>query len=108
APIDELAFRLRPHSSRCPVIRVVPDQIVTRFETRNVRVDDGEWAFDPDADIAMIARIERHRASGSIGLGLVAGLGLRRPGALGSSVAHDSHNLIVANTAARDMLVCAM
>jgi adenine deaminase len=106
APIDETAFRLRPRSARCPVIRIVPDQIVTRFETRNVRVEDGAWAFDPDADIALIASIERHRASGSIGVGLVAGLGLRRPGALGSSVAHDSHNLIVAGTNPRDMLAC--
>jgi adenine deaminase len=45
-------------------------------------------------------------ATGSIGLGLVSGFGLRREGALGSSVAHDSHNLIVAGTNARDMLAC--
>ncbi len=55
----------------------------------------------------MIASIERHRASGRIGLGLVSGFGLTHDGALGSSVAHDSHNLIIAGTNARDMLVCA-
>src|SRR5206468_1297229 len=72
----------------------------------DVRIEDGAWAFDPEVDVALIASIERHRASGRIGLGLVAGLGLRHPGALGSSVAHDSHNLIVAGTDARDLLAC--
>jgi adenine deaminase len=104
APIGEAAFRLRLRSAQAPVIRVVPDQIVTRFETRAVTLVDGEWAFDPEVDVALIASIERHRASGKIGLGLVAGLGFRRHGALGSSVAHDSHNLIVAGTNPRDML----
>jgi adenine deaminase len=106
APMSESAFRLRPRGASCPVIRVVPDQIVTRLEAREVRVLDGEWAFDPEADIALIASIERHKASGRVGLGLVAGLGLTRPGALGSSVAHDSHNLIVAGTNPADMLAC--
>ena len=107
APLDESAFRLPLASSIRPVIRVVPDQIVTRFETMDVGVVDGAWAFDPGRDVALIASIERHRASGRIGLGLVAGLGLARLGAIGSSVAHDSHNLIVAGTDARDMLLCA-
>jgi adenine deaminase len=53
--------------------------------------------------VALLASVERHRALGSVGLGLVAGLGLRR-GALASSVAHDSHNLIVAATNAPDAL----
>ena len=106
APLGESAFRLPLASSTCPVIRIVPGQIVTRSEIREVARLDGEWAFDPDADIALIASIERHRASGRVGLGLVAGLGLSRHGALGSSVAHDSHNLIVAGTNPRDMLAC--
>ena len=106
APVDESAFRLPLSSASCPVIRIVPDQIVTRFETRLVRVLEGYWAFDPEADVALIASIERHKASGRIGLGLVSGLGLSRPGALASSVAHDSHNLIVAGTNPRDMLAC--
>ena len=67
---------------------------------------DGEWAFDPDADVALIASIERHRASGKVGLGLVAGFGLSRHGRSGRRCAHDSHNLIVAGTNPRDMLAC--
>ena len=100
-------FRLPLASETCPVIEIVPDQIVTRRTSRSVRRVDGHWAFDPERDVLLIASIERHRASGRIGLGLVSGFGLTHDGALGSSVAHDSHNLIIAGTNARDMLVCA-
>ena len=106
APLDESAFRLPLSSASCPAIRVVPDQIVTRFESVAARVIDGEWAFDPGVDVVLIASVERHRASGRIGLGLVAGLGLVRHGAIGSSVAHDSHNLVVAGTNPRDLVAC--
>ena len=105
APLDESAFRLPLREETCPVIRVVPDQIVTRREVQPVRRVDGRWSFDPGRDLVLIASLERHRATGRIGLGLVGGLGVRA-GALGSSVAHDSHNLIVAGAAARDMLAC--
>jgi len=105
APLDEAVFRLPLRAETCPVIRAVPDQIVTRREAQPVRRVGHCWAFDPDQDLVLIASLERHRASGRIGLGLVSGLGLRA-GALGSSVAHDSHNLIVAGTEARDMLAC--
>jgi adenine deaminase len=106
APLDASAFRLRLASDRCSVIRVVPGQIVTRHEAQAVRREVGQWVFDPECDVVLIASIERHRATGQIGLGLVSGFGLRRPGALGSSVAHDSHNLIVAGTNSEDMLAC--
>jgi len=106
-PLDEGVFRLAVSSENCPVIEIVPGQIVTRRTSRSVRRLGGRWAFDPERDVVLIASIERHRASGRIGLGLVSGLGLTHDGALGSSVAHDSHNLIIAGTNARDMLVCA-
>jgi adenine deaminase len=106
-PLTEAAFRLPLSRATCPVIEIVPDQIVTRRGTRDVLPVEGAWQFDPGRDVALIASIERHRATGKIGLGLVAGLGLTRPGAIASSVAHDSHNLIVAGTNPRDMLACA-
>ncbi len=89
------------------MIEIVPDQIVTRRSVRSVRRRLGQWVFDPERDILLIASIERHKASGRIGLGLVSGFGLTHDGALGSSVAHDSHNLIIAGTNAADMLICA-
>ncbi|GBD35225.1 Adenine deaminase [bacterium HR36] len=103
-PLDENVFRLRPTGATCPVIGVIPGQLITRYERRAVRLRDGEWEFSPEEDIALIASIERHRASGKIGLGLVSGFGFRRHGALASSVAHDSHNLIVTGTNPSDML----
>jgi adenine deaminase len=106
APLDASAFHLPLGSDTCPVIGIVPNQIMTTRQTMAVHRQDGAWAFDPQRDVALVASIERHRASGSVGLGLVSGFGLCRSGALGSSVAHDSHNLIVAGTSARDMLTC--
>ncbi len=49
---------------------------------------------DPESDILKIAVIERHKASGNVGVGLVKGFGLQR-GALATSVAYDSHNIVV-------------
>jgi adenine deaminase len=106
AELDASAFHLPLSSDSCPVIGLVRDQILTRHETMQVKRLDGNWTFHPGQDVALIASLERHRASGAIGRGLVSGFGLRREGALGSSVAHDSHNLIVTGTNARDMLAC--
>ncbi len=61
---------------------------------------------DPERDLLKLVVIERHHASGSVGLGLVKGLGLRR-GALASSVAHDAHNLVIAGASDSDMLRAA-
>jgi adenine deaminase len=105
APLDASAFALRP-SGTCPVIRIIPDQLITVRETQTVGRENGYWAFDAERDVALVASIERHRATGQIGLGLVSGFGLRRHGALGSSVAHDSHNLVIVGTNAADMLAC--
>jgi adenine deaminase len=88
------------------VIGIVPGQIVTQRRTAAVSRRNGKWTFDPAQDVLLIASIERHRATGKIGVGLVQGFGFQHHGAIGSSVAHDSHNLIIAGTNAHDMLVC--
>lgn len=106
-PLDESAFHLHLSAPTCPVIRIQPGLLVTRRETRQVATESGLWRWDASRDVLLIASIERHKALGRVGLGLVAGFGVQRPGALGSSVAHDSHNLLIAGTNARDMLACA-
>lgn len=106
APVDESAFRLMTNRETAPVIRIVPGQLVTRAESQPLQRCEGQWVHSGGRDQLLIASIERHRRTGRVGLGLVSGFGLRRPGALGSSVAHDSHNLIVAGTNARDMAAC--
>ena len=63
---------------------------------------DGYVQADPARDILKLACIERHRATGNVGVGFVVGLGLRE-GAIASSVAHDAHNIIVAGTNDDDM-----
>ncbi len=105
-PLDESAFVVPLSGDTATVIGIVPDQIITHRQRRTVTVSGGQWAFDTGIDVALVASIERHRATGSIGLGLVSGFGFSTHGAIGSSVAHDSHNIVVAGTNAVDMLAC--
>lgn len=95
-----------PAAGPVRAIRLVPGQILTAAATVTPRVVDGQVVADPDQDLAKLACIERHRGSGRVGVGLVQGLGLRH-GAIASTVAHDSHNLITAGCADADMLVAA-
>jgi adenine deaminase len=104
--VDEGRFLLKLNDARQPVIRIVPGQIVTRYEEARVNVVDGCWRFDPAFDHLLVASLERHQRMGTIGLGLTAGFGFTRHGAIGSSVAHDSHNLVLAGSNPRDLLVC--
>jgi adenine deaminase len=99
-PIDEL--KLAPSGESEAVIEVVPGQIITRKRQEKLKVSRGEVVPDLERDILKLVVVERHQASGNIGLGLVAGLGLKR-GALASSIAHDSHNIIAAGTNDRDI-----
>jgi adenine deaminase len=88
------------------VIGIVPDQLVTDFLTEEILVRDDHAVSDPARDILKMAVIERHRASGAVGLGFVKGLGLQQ-GALASSVAHDHHNLVVIGVDDESMLAAA-
>jgi adenine deaminase len=65
-------------------------------------VEGGQAVASPERDLAKIAVVERHLATGRIGLGFVSGSGLKH-GALASSVAHDAHNLVVVGMSDRDM-----
>jgi adenine deaminase len=83
-------------------IGLVADQVVTESLVRQPTVEGGLAVADPMRDLAKIAVIERHLATGRVGLGFVVGSGLRR-GALASTVAHDAHNLVVMGMTDRDM-----
>ncbi len=94
-------------SSSLLVIGVVPGQIITQKRIIEPKVDeDYRPVADSERDIAKLAVIERHHRTGNIALGFVQGLGLKR-GAIASSVAHDSHNLVVAGMNDMDMLTAA-
>jgi len=86
-----------------PVIEIIPGQIVTKKTIEKMKVVDGTVMPDLERDILKLVVVERHKASGNIGLGLVKGFGLKK-GALASSVAHDSHNIIAVGTNDLDIL----
>lgn len=86
-----------------PIIEIVPGQIITRKRMEKVKVVEGLIQPDTEKDILKLVVVERHKTSGNIGLGLVKGFGLRQ-GALASSVAHDSHNIVAVGTNDFDIL----
>jgi adenine deaminase len=93
-----------PHDGHeFPVIELVPGQIITKKRYTMPTVSGGTIVSDPERDILKLVVVERHHGTGNIGRGLVAGFGLKR-GALASSVAHDSHNLIAVGTTDEDIL----
>jgi adenine deaminase len=96
-------FRIPGRPGRCRAIRVHADSILTGEARVQPRLANGEVAADPFAGCAKLAVVERHTGSGRVGRGLLVGLGLRA-GALASSVAHDSHNIVVAGVRDEDML----
>lgn len=84
------------------VIEAMDGSILTRHTSALLEVQDGQLKASPERDIAKVAVVERHRASGTIGLGFVRGFGLKR-GAVASTVAHDSHNLLIVGMKDEDM-----
>ncbi len=88
------------------VIQVVPDQLSTHEVIDRVKVDGGYAVADPSRDILKMVVIERHHGTGNVGHAFVRGFKLKR-GAIGSSVAHDSHNVIIAGVSDDDMMSAA-
>ena len=79
------------------VIEIVPNQIVTRQIIVAPRIENGRVVPDTGRDILKLVVVERHRATGNVGVGFVRGFQLK-DGALGSTVAHDAHNVVVVGT----------
>ncbi len=100
-------FQIPARRSEARVIGLIPDQIVTRNLVMPVKTADGLAVADVERDMLKLAVVERHHASGNVGLGFVHGFGLRR-GALASSVAHDSHNIVVVGTNDADMMAATI
>lgn len=87
-----------------PVMELVPGQITTRWVTEPNRSADGVVTSDTSRDLVKAVVVERHKATGNIGKGLVRGLGLKK-GALATSVAHDSHNIVAVGVSDSDIFV---
>lgn len=98
---EQLAIPLQ--SGTCNIIGIIPNSLVTRHLVEEVERKQGAFVPSIVRDQMKIAVIERHRATGNIGLGIVKGFGITK-GAIASTVAHDSHNLIVVGVNDRDIL----
>jgi adenine deaminase len=92
-PFEVENLEIRAKSDYAKTIQLVPDQILTKSIVAPVKQQKKLVVSDPDSDVLKLAVVERHKATGNIGLGLVKGFGLKK-GALATSVAHDSHNII--------------
>ena len=106
-PMTEKAFLLRSGQPLAKVIQLVPNQIVTRKVMKKVLLKDGIAYPDIEEDILKIVVVERHRGTGNVGIGFVQGFGLKN-GAIGSSVAHDSHNFVAVGTNDQDIFTAVM
>lgn len=100
--ISKYDLALRCHVS-APVIKMIPHQLVTELVYRDVERDEN-GCFIPGSGMVKLAVIERHHATGSMAVGILEGLGIKH-GAVASTVAHDSHNLVVAGDNDEDMLM---
>ncbi|NOH02031.1 MAG: adenine deaminase [Chloroflexi bacterium] len=89
------------------VIGVIENQAPTRHLRMKVKAENGEVKADLRRDLAKIALVERHRATGQVTVGLVSGFGFTRRCAIGSTVAHDSHHMIVVGTDDESMAIAA-
>lgn len=98
-------FRLPADDSRTTanVIGIIENQAPTRHLHMNVRPVNGEIQVDLSRDLAKVALVERHRPSGKVQVGLVHGFGFTQPCGIASTVAHDSHQMIVIGTDEEDM-----
>src|ERR671932_1130922 len=101
---DDLRIEGTGDTARVRAIGMVPGELATEHRVVEAPVRDGAVLASPERDLAKAASIERHGGPGTIGLGFVQGLGLKR-GAVATTVAHDNHNLLVVGTNDADMLV---
>ncbi len=100
-------FKIKAKGKQANVIGVIPNEIVTKHLVEPIPSENGNAIADIDNDILKIIVIERHNASGNIGRGFVKGIGIQ-DGAMASSIAHDSHNIVVVGTNDDDMMNAAV
>ena len=103
APVSRRDLMISLPRKRAHVIGLVPHQLLTEKRVVEVKTEQGMAVADPARDILKLAVIERHHATGRVGMGLLQGYGLKR-GAIASTVGHDSHNIIVVGANDEDML----
>lgn len=97
-------FEIHLSSDLCNVIEIVPNSLMTYHRVEKVDINKGKFNTSILKDQLKLAVIERHHSTGNIGLGIVKGFGIKN-GAIATSVAHDSHNIVVTGTSDEEMLL---
>ena len=100
--LPNIDFSIPAEKNRVRVIEIVAGQLITHERIEKAAVKNNEAVSDVSRDLLKIAVVERHKGTGSIGKAFVKGFGIQR-GALASSVAHDSHNIIIVGATDEDM-----
>ncbi len=100
--LSTLDFTIPAGQGTARTIGVIAGQVITEELHLEPKAENGQVVSDPARDLLKIAVVERHVGSGNVGVGLVTGIGLRQ-GAIASSVAHDSHNIIVVGASDSEM-----
>lgn len=95
------------NSVRARVINIIENQAPTRASVAELKVENGLVTMDRGNDICQIALVERHRGTGTVVNAFVSGFGYTKDCALASTVAHDSHHMLVVGTNKRDMAIAA-
>ncbi|MCZ7393477.1 MAG: adenine deaminase [Candidatus Methanoperedens sp.] len=103
---NDLTIKSKKRTISARVIEIVPGQLITKKGIEILKTKEQALLPDINRDILAIAVIERHGKSGNIGRGFVRGFGMEE-GAIGQSIAHDSHNVILVGTNFEDMALCA-
>ena len=105
--IEEKDFKIKGNSQFVNTIEIVPHQLVTKSSVCEAKLKNGLLNSNIDNDVLKIVVMERHRATGNIGKGFVKGFNLKS-GAIASTVAHDSHNMIIVGTNDFDMYTASV
>ncbi len=84
-----------------PVIEIIPGQIITR--KRMIKIGKGIFQPDVSRDLIKAVVMERHRATGNIGIGIIKGFGIKN-GAIATTIAHDSHNVVAVGSNDLDII----
>ncbi|MCX7903435.1 MAG: adenine deaminase [Caloramator sp.] len=105
--INEDMFRLRLKEDVANIIRLLPFSLVTKKVKKKVVLRDSEFRCEDNEGLLKLAVIERHKGTGNVGLGIVEGFGLKG-GAIATTIAHDSHNLIIIGDNDKDMTAAAL
>lgn len=100
-------FEIKGTSKFVNTIEIIPHQLVTKSSVCEAKFENGFLESNVDEDVLKIIVMERHRATGNIGKGFVKGFNLKS-GAIASTVAHDSHNMIIIGTNDKDMYTAAV